>query len=64
MQTACPHCRQSVVRDANSAGRVVGCPRCGEDFQVPRFDVKAPGVPVWIYGVVMFLTIAMSFWWI
>ncbi len=64
MQATCPHCRQTVIRDANSAGHVVACPRCGQDFQVPGFEVKSTNVPLWVYGVVVFMVIALSFWWI
>lgn len=60
MHCPCPHCGQSVIQDANAAGRVVTCPKCRSDFRMPRWSRGVQRAPwIWMSGALFLACVFM-----
>lgn len=62
MHEYCPHCGLPIVRDDNSLGRTVTCPKCGGELSISHPTPSTwKGVPVWALGVILILIIILYF---
>ena len=62
MYSACPHCSQRVIQDANSAGKFVECPKCSQRFQLPLLSATFRNVvPLWMIALTVVLALVAFF---